>query len=156
MPKKFIKDSAFSWTQRNGCHFGPKSSLAHSSSSQMQTLHQRMHVGPWDFINLERHMCSEQKTYQALYNEPVWENPSSMNGPFGSFLELEVPPTLIHKINDICLSRLIFTPPAGDLAQGLHALQAPQPQSVITRWKSSLVDPWVQHSSPSPPVGELA
>lgn len=44
--------------------------------------------GPWDFINPERHMCSEQKTYQASFSEPVWENPSSVNGPFGSFLEM--------------------------------------------------------------------
>lgn len=28
MPKKYIKDSTFGWTQRNGRHFGPKSSLA--------------------------------------------------------------------------------------------------------------------------------
>lgn len=28
MPKKYIKDSTFSWNQRNGCHFGPKSFLA--------------------------------------------------------------------------------------------------------------------------------
>ena len=44
--------------------------------------------GGGDFINPEYHMCSEQKTYRASYNEPVRENPSSVNGPFGSFLEM--------------------------------------------------------------------
>lgn len=93
MPKKYIKDSTFGWTRGMAVTLGQKVLLLYlelmlSPPLARCRLSTSAWGGPWDFINPEYHMCSEQKTYRASYNEPVRENPSSVNGPFGSFLEM--------------------------------------------------------------------